>query len=245
MKIDNFFAELKRRNIYKVAITYAVVAWPVMQVAATIVTAESPVPIEKEPRHRLKCENPFVRVFDVLIPPGDISLFHIHLHDGLSIRLTDARIRDEALDGTSEDSALKRGAISFAYRPSPLTHRVSNICDTPFRNIFVEILPSLRASAGDRSPTTVTGYTLVLENERMRILRLVLAPGQSIDGRTHALRGMRIAVSEGEIVTDVPGEKRRMVKFEPGEFEWREAGASYSLRNVGSAPFEAVEIELK
>ena len=60
MKIDNFFAELKRRNIYKVAITYAVVAWPVMQVAATIVTAESPVPIEKEPRHRLKFENPFV-----------------------------------------------------------------------------------------------------------------------------------------------------------------------------------------
>jgi hypothetical protein len=27
MKIDNFFAELKRRNVYKVVITYAVVAW--------------------------------------------------------------------------------------------------------------------------------------------------------------------------------------------------------------------------
>ena len=241
----SFFAELKRRNVYKVAITYAVLAGPVMQVAATIVTAEPPVPIEKEPRHRLKFENPFVRVFDVLIPPGDISLFHIHLHDGLSTRLTDARIRDEALDGTSEDSALKRGAVSFAYRPRPLTHRVSNIGDTPFRNIFVEILPSSRVSAGNPSPAPVAGYTLVLENERVRILRLVLAPGQSIDRRTHALRGVRIAISEGEIVTEVPGEKRRTVKFEPGGLEWRETGASYSFRNVGSAPFEAVEIELK
>ena len=34
-----FFAELKRRNVYKVAVAYAVVAWLVIQVAATIVPA--------------------------------------------------------------------------------------------------------------------------------------------------------------------------------------------------------------
>jgi adenylate cyclase len=32
----NFFAELKRRNVYKVAIAYAVVAWLLMQVASQI-----------------------------------------------------------------------------------------------------------------------------------------------------------------------------------------------------------------
>src|SRR5260370_5285559 len=36
MKIDNFFAELKRRNVYKVAIAYAVVAWLLMQVASQV-----------------------------------------------------------------------------------------------------------------------------------------------------------------------------------------------------------------
>jgi TolB-like protein len=35
----NFFAELKRRNVYKVAVAYAVVGWLVMQVAATVVPA--------------------------------------------------------------------------------------------------------------------------------------------------------------------------------------------------------------
>ena len=39
MKPHNFFAELKRRNVYKVAVAYGVVGWLVMQVAATIVPA--------------------------------------------------------------------------------------------------------------------------------------------------------------------------------------------------------------
>ena len=36
VNLKNFFAELKRRNVYKVAIAYAVVAWLLMQVASQI-----------------------------------------------------------------------------------------------------------------------------------------------------------------------------------------------------------------
>jgi hypothetical protein len=36
MNVRNFFAELKRRNVYKVAIAYAVVGWLLMQVASQI-----------------------------------------------------------------------------------------------------------------------------------------------------------------------------------------------------------------
>src|SRR5260370_21427859 len=36
MKAANFFAELKRRNVYKVAIAYGVVAWLLMQIASQI-----------------------------------------------------------------------------------------------------------------------------------------------------------------------------------------------------------------
>src|SRR6266480_1758002 len=34
MKSRNFFAELKRRNVYKVAVAYAVVAWLLLQAAS-------------------------------------------------------------------------------------------------------------------------------------------------------------------------------------------------------------------
>src|SRR5258708_14921229 len=34
--LRNFFAELKRRNVYKVALAYGVVAWLLMQIASQI-----------------------------------------------------------------------------------------------------------------------------------------------------------------------------------------------------------------
>src|ERR1043166_5275576 len=41
--MNNFFAELKRRNVYKVAITYAVVAWLLIQAASILLpTFEAP-----------------------------------------------------------------------------------------------------------------------------------------------------------------------------------------------------------
>jgi len=36
VKIDNFFSELKRRNVYKVAVAYAVVGWLVVQISSTV-----------------------------------------------------------------------------------------------------------------------------------------------------------------------------------------------------------------
>src|SRR4029077_20079025 len=43
MNPHNFFSELKRRNVYKVAITYAVVAWLVVQAASILLpTFEAP-----------------------------------------------------------------------------------------------------------------------------------------------------------------------------------------------------------
>lgn len=39
MKIDNFFAELKRRNVYRVAVAYAVVAWLTIQAASIFLPA--------------------------------------------------------------------------------------------------------------------------------------------------------------------------------------------------------------
>jgi hypothetical protein len=36
MNPRNFFAELKRRNVYKVAIAYGVVVWLLMQIATQV-----------------------------------------------------------------------------------------------------------------------------------------------------------------------------------------------------------------
>jgi TolB-like protein/Flp pilus assembly protein TadD len=48
MRIDNFFGELKRRNVYKVAVAYAVVAWLLIQAASILFpTFEAPAWVMK------------------------------------------------------------------------------------------------------------------------------------------------------------------------------------------------------
>ena len=43
MSTNNFFAELKRRNVYKVAATYAVISWLLIQVGSILFpTFEAP-----------------------------------------------------------------------------------------------------------------------------------------------------------------------------------------------------------
>jgi adenylate cyclase len=39
VKIENFFTELKRRNVYKVAVAYVVVAWLIIQAASIFLPA--------------------------------------------------------------------------------------------------------------------------------------------------------------------------------------------------------------
>ena len=49
MNPNKFFAELKRRNVYKVAIAYAVVAWLLMQVASQILSTAVPAAAQGKP----------------------------------------------------------------------------------------------------------------------------------------------------------------------------------------------------
>jgi quercetin dioxygenase-like cupin family protein len=207
--------------------------------------AQAPVPIEKEPRHHLKFNNQYVRVFYVFIPPGETTLFHTHVYDGVGIKLTEARIRDEAQGGTAEESSVKRGAVNFTSYSSPLTHSVGNIGSTPFINMFVEVLPSSGKQPGVSARALAAGHALILENERVRLSRLVLAPGQSMEVHTHTLRGLLVALSEENVSVGVAGKKSSTVKFKAGDTKWFDGGTAHALKNIGSASFEAVEIELK
>jgi beta-alanine degradation protein BauB len=208
-------------------------------------TAQAPVSIEREPRHQPEFQNKCVCLFYVRIPPGDATLFHTHENDNVGVRLTDAELSDDVPGGNPEKVLVNHGAVGFGHYPTPLTRSVSNVGSTPFHNMLVEILPSEGLPSSAPSLADVAGHTLEIENERVRIFRLVLAPGQSTDEHSHALQGMGVVITEGKIAVDLPGTKSEIVMFKPGDYQWHEGGMRHSLRNVGSATFEAVDIELK
>jgi hypothetical protein len=203
----------------------------------------SPVPVEEEPSHRLAFGNPHVRVFDVWIEPGGSTLFHTHVNDGIGIKLGDARIRDEKIDGASKEALVARGDVDFSYRPVPLTHRVVNIGTTRFLNTFVEILPG-EASSVMPLPELSPGRGLVLENERVRVSRQILAPGRWIEIDVFAQGFLGVALSTGTIAIEAAG-RTATATLAPGDSRWHEGGTKNAWKNVGETRFEVVAIELK
>lgn len=203
---------------------------------------QSPVPVDNEPRHHLKFENQYVRVFDVMVPPGDATLFHIHSNDYVFVTIGDALLKNEVMGSEPADLILKNEEARFT--KGPFTHRVTNVAITPFHNITVEILGTpgrAAASTPDNSP----GHSIVLDNDRVRIERLVLEPGQSTNMHTHGLSALSVFLSNAKILVESAGQKPETIEYKRGDFRWRAAPVTHSLKNIGSTTFDAVGIDLK
>lgn len=207
-------------------------------------SAQSAVAIEQEPAHRLVLQNPNVRVFDVWLPPGEESLWHVHRHDGISVRLTDATIADEPKDGQAETFRLRRGAVAYGSTPTARTHRVRNVGETTFHNIYIELLTD-RDVGEDRAAAAAAASDrrVEFENDRVRALRRVLAPGESTGMHTHASSGVAVLVTAGRLEVSSPEGAARTSDVNTGSVQWIDSGTTHSLRNVGDAPIEIVDIE--
>jgi quercetin dioxygenase-like cupin family protein len=105
-------------------------------------TAEDPVPVEQEPLHRVIFENQYVRVLDVVVKPGETTLFHKHSIDNLAIILTDATMKRQFAGEDWGASPAKAGSVGLTPGTSkPYVHRISNVGSTVFHVIDVEVLP--------------------------------------------------------------------------------------------------------
>jgi quercetin dioxygenase-like cupin family protein len=204
----------------------------------------SAVPIEQEPAHRLVLQNENVRVFEVWLPPGDTTLWHVHLHDGISVRLSDATIEDLPKDGQAKTFRLRRGEVAYGATPTALTHQVRTAGDTAFHNAYIELLTPHDVST-ERSVAIGSDPRVVLENDRVRALRRVLAPGESTDMHTHASEGVAVSVTAGRLEISTAEAVARTVELKVGAVQWLVPGTTHQLKNVGDVPIEIVDVELK
>jgi quercetin dioxygenase-like cupin family protein len=203
---------------------------------------QSPMPVANEPRHHLKFKNQYVRVFDVIVPPGDATSFHVHSSDYVFVTIGDALLINEVTGSEAADLILKDGEVRFT--KGPFTHRVTNVAITPFHNITVEILASPGRAAAS-TPDTSPGHSNVLDNDRVHVERLVLEPGQSTNMHTHGLSALSVFLTNSKILVESPGKNPETVEYKRGDFRWRAAPVTHSLKNIGSTTFEAVGIDCK
>jgi hypothetical protein len=99
------------------------------------------VAVEQEPHHRVIFENQYVRVLDVVVKPGETTLFHKHSIDNIPIILTDADNRTQFAGKDWAPTPAKAKSVGFIPGAGkPYVHRINNQGTTVFHVIDVEVL---------------------------------------------------------------------------------------------------------
>ncbi|MGB7905824.1 MAG: cupin domain-containing protein, partial [Steroidobacteraceae bacterium] len=70
-----------------------------------------------------------------------------------------------------------------------------------------------------------------------------LAPGESTARHTHESSGLAVLVTPGRLEISSPEGAARTSDSSAGAVQWIDAGTIHSLKNVGDAPIEIVDIE--
>jgi hypothetical protein len=203
--------------------------------------ADEPIPIEQEPRHRLRFENEHVRFFDVELEPGYESRYHWHRSDGVFVNISSSPTIAQDLDKEpvwrGERAIGETYFIDYSARPK--AHRVSNPGSTPYHVIDTEILSGCgTADAVAEGPN----QTLLIDNARVFVTRITLHPGESTE--LYAPCGMLVSVSGGSVALESPAGSER-VDLQPAEFKWRQQAQAMKLVNTGKFVFHGVDIRLK
>jgi hypothetical protein len=175
------------------------------------------VPIEQEPQHRIAIKNDFVRIIDATLPPGYVTKDHIHLADSVSVNVANGREGEEALRGLGR-AGFSRGGYS---------HVVTNSNKAIVRYIVVEPIKSDRPGAAS---AVTAKHSLESENDRVRIYRVRLAAGESLETHSHPAGYVEVVIAGSQ---------------GPGAFAWVPAGESRPLKAPAAGPMEAVEVEPK
>jgi hypothetical protein len=216
--------------------------WAALLLAALPAAAqEAIVPIEEEPRHVLKFQNAHVRFFDVQLPPGYEARWHTHLHDGVFVNIEPSETTAQDLGAAAQrrDPRIIGETYFIDYARKPKAHRVTNSGSTSYRVTDTEIHRSCGGFAPVRDGV---GQTLVLENDRVRVTRLMLGPGERIV--LHPRCGMLVSVSEGQLAFESDGPQERVATY-PAGFKWRDADRPVTVVNLGTAVFHGVDIVVK
>ncbi len=204
------------------------------------------VPVEQEPRHRIVFQNQYVRIYDVLIPPGDQTLFHKHILDHVAIAVSGGTGRDEMLGGQTRQVSPRTGSAGFSNAArTPYTHRLENIGTTPIRMVVPELLSSSLSPGSPADLKTVPGHQLVLENDRVAVYRVSIDPDRSTGNRSRTLPWLRVSITQTTILVQESGKNPETVETKPGDYRWHDGPTTDSMKNIGSTSYEAIEIEWK
>lgn len=192
-------------------------------------------------------ENDRVRVLRIRYAPGETSLMHYH-PDSVAVFLTDQQATFELPDGTSIDAPAKARETLF----SPAgQHLPTNTGEAPLELILVELKGTAAApSEGgqkETGPDPIVAdpghYSVDFENDRVRVIRIKYAPGESSVMHHHP-DSVAVFFDDLKGKFELPDGSTQDMAGQAGQAMYTPAGQHRPM-NAGDKPFELVQIELK
>ena len=221
--------------------------------APVVVAAQTVVPVHEEPRHRLVHDAPDLRVLDILIEPGDTTLFHRHDEPIAYVQIETSVINQQTLGGpwgslrpgaSPPDLVPGRTSWTESYRDDPVSHRVTALGPGPFRLIGVLNLGDGGAAP---EPSPLGPFPEPdREGRFFRQARREVSPGDRLGWAPHHRAVVMILASGGWLAVEGEGAGARSVDMSgPGDFFVLLPGASYRIFNQGRETAAVTFVEVR
>ncbi len=200
------------------------------------------VPVHEEPRHRPVFENKEIRILNVLIPPGDTTLYHIHTTPSVFITFTNTatgfQIKGEGkINSDSEAGAILVEDLSGDYIR---THRVWNRDNSAFNVMDVELL--YKDSELEENPLDLPDLTLEIDTTWVRVYRLDLPAGKNFQLEDPQQALLLVALQNASLESESNG-KSTSQEFNSGGFLNIPKKKSFSITNSGRDTAKLVLLE--
>jgi hypothetical protein len=221
---------------------------PMRPASAALVDDPAKAPLARdEPRHHLLLQNEFVRIVRVVIPPGKTTMWHEHNFDYgvLFVNGTKVHVDTAANVQGADGDTVTKSFVYMTYAGKHFVHRVHNTESTINHQLAFEIVPPnpIGFAVSDRS--SAPEYKMELDNDRIRVWRLQLSPGEDAGLITQKAPGLRFILSGDRLVETHADGQVKEIAIKPGDFAWLPGASTRAVANSGAAPLELLEIELK
>lgn len=192
--------------------------------------------------YSVKLENEYVRVLELVLPPGGKDVMHSHPKSFI-YHITDGKLRVTNSDGTVRSVDLIAGK---SFWQDAVTHSIENIGDTTIKLVGFEI----RKQVGngwhvEHDPATVApdANKVIFENDSVRVVETITKPGGG--GELHSHVSMAVyCVSPANLEITAEDGTSRVVDLPAGAAIWSPP-VTHSVKNIGQNISHLLHLEIK
>ena len=215
-----------------------------MAVALVAATAFAQDVVQLAPDHvKVVFENDRVRVLQFNEPGHSKLAMHSH-PDYVTVEFTADNSKYTFPDGKTKDERTKADDATYS---KGITHAFENLSDAASESIMVELKgPGTGAAAKttlDAVKLDPKHYKVVLNNDRVRVLRATYGPGEKSVMHEHPA-SVAVFMTDGHAKFNLPDGTSQDSNGKAHTAIWADAG-KHLPENVGDKAFEVMVIELK